>query len=70
VANKTRRMVGIGHIRKCSYMCINLNAKMAQRFYNLVLLEKICDDIQTNRTFSYHLYMAFEKSLFKSGSFF
>ena len=39
----------------------NLNVKMAQRFFNLVLLEKCRDDIQENKTLNYHLYMALKK---------
>ena len=48
----------------------NLSAKMAQRFYNLVLLEKCRDDIQENRTLNYHLYMALKKALFKPAAFY
>ena len=42
-----------------------LNEKMAQRFYNMVLLEKCRDDIRRNRKLNYHLYMALKKALFK-----
>lgn len=48
----------------------NLNAKMAQRFYNLVLLEKCRDDIKENKTLNYHLYMALKKSVFKPAAFY
>lgn len=36
----------------------NLNPKMAQRFYNLILLPKCRDDISEFRKLNYHLYMA------------
>lgn len=48
----------------------NLNAKMAQRFYNLVLLPRIRDDIQEFKRLNFHLYMALRKALFKPAAFF
>lgn len=48
----------------------NLNAKMAQRFFNLVLLPRIRDDIAEYKRLNYHLYMALKKSLFKPAAFF
>ena len=48
----------------------NLNDKMAQRFYSMVLLEKCRDDIRSNNKLNYHLYMALKKSLFKPGAFY
>jgi hypothetical protein len=36
-----------------------------QRFYSLVLLPAVRDDIQANRKLNYHLYMALKKALFK-----
>eukprot|EP01038_Epipyxis_sp_PR26KG_P012166 gene12166-16293_t len=48
----------------------NLNAKMAQRFYNIVLLEKCRDDIRVNDKLNYYLYMALKKALFKPAAFY
>ncbi|KAK3584389.1 hypothetical protein CHS0354_001724 [Potamilus streckersoni] len=48
----------------------NLNAKMAQRFFNLVLLPRIRDDITEYKRLNFHLYMAVRKSLFKPAAFF
>ncbi len=48
----------------------NLNAKMAQRFFNLVLLEKCRDDIRVNSKMNYHLYLALKKALFKPAAFY
>lgn len=48
----------------------NLNAKMAQRFFNLVLLPRIRDDISEFKRLNFHLYMALKKSLFKPAAFF
>lgn len=48
----------------------NFNAKMAQRFFNLVLLPKITEDFQLNKKLNYHLYMSLKKSLFKPAAFF
>jgi essential nuclear protein 1 len=48
----------------------NLNGKMAQRFFNLVLLEKCRDDIRGNDKLNYHLYLALKKALFKPAAFY
>ncbi|KJE88905.1 bystin [Capsaspora owczarzaki ATCC 30864] len=48
----------------------NLNAKMAQRFFNLVLLPRVRDDIAEFKRLNFHLYMALKKSLFKPAAFF
>ncbi|CAF1006306.1 unnamed protein product [Brachionus calyciflorus] len=48
----------------------NLNAKMAQRFFSLVVLPRIRDDISEYKRLNFHLYMALKKSLFKPAAFF
>jgi len=48
----------------------NLNERMSQRFFNMVLLEKVRDDIRTNNKLNYHLYAALSKALFKPASFY
>ncbi|CAI9739648.1 Hypothetical predicted protein [Octopus vulgaris] len=48
----------------------NLNSKMAQRFFNLVLLPRIRDDIGQYKQLNYHLYMSLRKALFKPAAFF
>jgi len=48
----------------------NLKEKMAQRFFNLILLPRVRDDIDTYRRLNFHLYQALRKALFKSGAFF
>ncbi|RYG65972.1 hypothetical protein EON64_10790 [archaeon] len=48
----------------------NLKAKMAQRFLNLVLLEKVRDDIDGHGKLNYHLYLALKKALFKPAAFY
>lgn len=47
----------------------NLKEKMAQRFYNLVLLPRIRDDITEYKKLNFHLYQALRKALFKPGGF-
>lgn len=42
---------------------------MAQRFYNLVLLPRIRDDLGEYRKLNAHLYRAMQKSLFKPAAF-
>ena len=48
----------------------NLSSAKAQRFYNLVLLPRIRDDIAEYKRLNFHLYMALKKSLFKPAAFF
>jgi essential nuclear protein 1 len=48
----------------------NLKAKMAQRFFNLVLLPRIRDDIEEFKKLNFHLYRSVAKTLFKPGAFF
>lgn len=47
----------------------NLKEKMAQRFYNLVLLPRIRDDLDEYKRLNFHLYQALKKSLFKPAAF-
>lgn len=45
----------------------NLNAKLSQRFFNLILLEKCRDDICANKNLNYHYYTgAYYKGMGKS----
>lgn len=48
----------------------NLKEKMAQRFFNLILLPRIRDDIDTYHRLNFHLFQALRKALFKPGAFF
>lgn len=48
----------------------NLNPKMAQRFYNLVLLDSVRADIDMNKKLNYHYYMALKKAVYKPAAFF
>ncbi|KAJ3311775.1 snoRNA-binding rRNA-processing protein [Boothiomyces sp. JEL0838] len=48
----------------------NLKAKMAQRFFNIILLERVRNDIQDTKKLNVHLYMALKKSLYKPAAFF
>lgn len=48
----------------------NLNPKMAQRFYNLVLLDAVRADIVSNHRLNYHYYMALKKAVYKPAAFF
>lgn len=47
----------------------NLKEKMAQRFYNLVLLPRIRDDLAEYKRLNFHLYQALRKALYKPGGF-
>ncbi|XP_003747613.1 bystin [Galendromus occidentalis] len=48
----------------------NLKERMAQRFYNLVLLPRVRDDIDEYKRLNFHLYQALRKAIFKPAAFF
>lgn len=48
----------------------NLKAAQSQRFFNLVLLDKIRDEINETGKASYQIYEAIKKALFKPAAFF
>ncbi|KAI9336960.1 Bystin-domain-containing protein [Obelidium mucronatum] len=48
----------------------NLQARMAQRFFNLFLLDRVRDDIAETKKLNYHHYLALKKSLYKPAAFF
>ncbi|XP_060811743.1 bystin [Bombus pascuorum] len=47
----------------------NLKEKMAQRFYNLILLPRIRDDLAEYKRLNFHLYEALRKALYKPAGF-
>ncbi|KAI9206217.1 Bystin-domain-containing protein [Polychytrium aggregatum] len=48
----------------------NLKAKMAQRFFSLVLLDRVREDIAETKKLNYHLYLSLKKALYKPAAFF
>ncbi|CEM22182.1 unnamed protein product [Vitrella brassicaformis CCMP3155] len=48
----------------------NMTPAMAQRFYNLVLLPAVREDIQANRRLNFHYYEALKKAVFKPAAWF
>ena len=48
----------------------NLSSVKAQRFFNLVLLPRVRDDIREYKRLNFHLYAALRKALFKPAAFF
>ena len=48
----------------------NLNPKMAQRFFNLVLLDSVRADIVENHKLNYHYYRSLKKAVYKPAAFF
>ncbi|XP_054154000.1 bystin-like [Oppia nitens] len=48
----------------------NLKERMAQRFFNLILLPRLRDDIAEYKRLNFHLYQSMRKALFKTGAFF
>ena len=48
----------------------NLNARMAQRFYSLVLLPRVRDDIAEHKRLHFALYQSLRKATFKPAAFY
>lgn len=42
----------------------------SRRFYNLILMPRVRDDIAEYKKLNFHLYMAVRKSLYKPAAFF
>jgi len=48
----------------------NLKEKLAQRYYNLVLLPHFREDLSKNKKLNWHLYMSLKKALYKPQAFY
>lgn len=48
----------------------NLKSDMAQRFFNMVLLPRLRDDIQEYKKLNFHLYNSLKRALYKPAAFF
>lgn len=48
----------------------NLNSRMAQRFYSLILLPAVRENIAQYKKLAVQLYMAIKKAIFKTSAFF
>eukprot|EP01103_Thecamoeba_quadrilineata_P002156 TRINITY_DN1211_c0_g1_i1.p1 TRINITY_DN1211_c0_g1~~TRINITY_DN1211_c0_g1_i1.p1 ORF type:complete len:441 (+),score=103.83 TRINITY_DN1211_c0_g1_i1:31-1353(+) len=48
----------------------NMNPKMAQRFFSMILLPAVRNNIAENKKLNFHLYMSLKKSLYKPSAFF
>lgn len=48
----------------------NLGAKKAERFYRLVLLPRVREDIRKNQRLHFALYQTLKKSVYKPAAFF
>lgn len=48
----------------------NLKDDMAQRFYNIILLPRLRDEIAEYKKLNYHMYKALKRALYKPNAFF
>jgi len=48
----------------------NFNEKMAQKYYYMVLLPQLRQDIKQNKKLNWHIYMALKKALYKPAAFY
>lgn len=48
----------------------NLNPRMAQRFYNVILLPRLRDEIQSKKRLPHPLYMCVKKAVYKPAAFY
>ncbi|MCP9259141.1 Bystin [Dirofilaria immitis] len=48
----------------------NLHVRMCQRFYNLILLPRLRDDITEYKKLNFHLFQALHKAIYKPQAFF
>lgn len=52
------------------YFSSNLKEDMAQRFYNIILLPRLRDDIAEYKKLNYHMYKSLKRALYKPGAFY
>ncbi|PVV04167.1 hypothetical protein BB560_001339 [Smittium megazygosporum] len=48
----------------------NMKPKQSQKFLSLILLDRVREDIRSNKKLNYHLYMALKKALYRPAAFF
>lgn len=48
----------------------NLKPKMAERYFNLVLLDRVRQDLEDTKKINYHVYMALKKAIYKPSAWF
>lgn len=58
------------HFEATKIFASQFNSKMAQRYYNVILLPAVQDNILEYKKLNYHLYMAVKKAMFKTSAFF
>jgi len=54
----------------CKLFASNLRDDMAQRFYNIILLPRLRDDIQEYKKLNFHMYNALKRALYKPAAFY
>jgi len=65
---KARGSNDAGGVRKL--FASQANTSICQRFDNVILLQRVRDDILLNKKLNFHLYQAVRKALFKPQAFF
>ena len=58
------------HFEATKIFASQFNNKMAQRYYNVILLPAVQNNINRYKKLNYHLYMAVKKAMFKTSAFF
>ena len=64
-------LISVSTTSSATRLCAsNMKPKQAQRFYSLVLLPAVQDDIAAHKRLNFHLYLALKKALYKPAAFF
>lgn len=58
------------HFESTKIFASQFNSKLAQRYYNVILLPAVQNNIHQYKKLNYHLYMAVKKAMFKTSAFF
>lgn len=58
------------HFEAAKIFASQFNSKMAQRYYNIILLPAVQQNVEQYKKLNYHLYMAVKKAMFKTSAFF
>ena len=54
----------------CPNLVLTGSRVVGRRFFNLILMPRVVDDINENKALNYHLYQALRKALYKPAAFY
>ena len=69
-SHESRQVVRTVTLEGARIFASNFSKHSAQRFFNLILLPRVRDDIASYKKLNFHLYVSLKKALYKPSAFF